>query len=105
MRRIGRTAGYIALPERNDTARRDQRSVDSFGRIINPAPAVCTTPVPLNGYSASTPVNEYVEYALVIEYVAPTSAVLIRVPVKKTMGLRDIAMRSWCEQRKLLPFF
>ena len=47
---------------------------------------------------------EYGAWAPVIEYVAPTPAGTNRVPVKKTMSLRDIAKRSRCEQRKLPSF-
>ena len=55
-------------------------------------------------FTASAPVNEYVGCAPVIECVAPTTAVTIHVPVKKTMSLRIIAKRSRCEQRNLQPF-
>ena len=69
---------------------------------IDPAPAVYTTPVPVNEYVASSPANENVASAPVIEYIAPTPAVAIRVPAKKTMSLRDIAKRPSCEQRESL---
>ena len=94
---IGRTAGFT-LRYLSAMTQPDVTYAASTPVVADIAPVLCRF------HSVRT--SERLRgSAPVIEYVAPTTAVTIHVPVKKTMSLRIIAKRSRCEQRKLPPFF